>query len=80
MVALSVSYSAPEVFAGVRLILGACLITFALSAVVSYFAQRLAHMKVVEKISDVFFLTGSILFILVGLVMGGFVAPLPALM
>jgi len=80
LVGLCVSHTLPEAFGGIRPVLGVSLITFALSAVISYFAQRLAHIKAVEKVSDVFFLTGCFLFILMGLVMGGFVAPLPSLM
>lgn len=63
-----------------NLILGAAVVSFSLSAVVSYFAQRMAKISVVEKVSDVFFLTGAAMIIIVGLVLGGFVGPLPTVL
>lgn len=80
LVALCVSVPFESDFQGAQLLLAGCLIAFTLSAFVSYFAQRFSDVKVVEKVSDVFFLTGAVLFVILGLVLGGFVAPLPSMM
>lgn len=80
LVALCVAVGNPDELKNARMLLGASVIVFSLSALVSYFAQRMAKIKVVEKISDVFFLTGAVLIIILGLSLGGFVAPLPVIL
>jgi len=52
--------------------LATAAIVYSLSAIVSYIAQRVS-IKFVEKISDVFFLAGTIILIVVAWQLGGFV-------
>jgi|GEM_PF-4653886 len=51
--------------------LGYAVICFGLSAIVSYFAQRNSNKKWIEKLSDLFFLVGVILVIVVGGTLSG---------
>lgn len=52
-------------------LLAMCVTVFSISSFVSYFAQRMKQ-NWVEKISDVFFLIGALLFIWIGLISSGF--------
>ena len=50
--------------------LGLATSAFTLSALISYFAQRLSSMKWIEKISDLFFFIGTVLVLIVGVQLG----------
>lgn len=53
-------------------IFSGAVVAFALSAIVSYFAQRASSKKWVEKVSDLFFFVGIVLVIYAALGLGNF--------
>ena len=72
LVALVVaSMSVDGVFAAAQPWLAAATIVFCLSAIVSYVAQRVSK-KVVERISDILFLAGTLVLIAVAWQLGSF--------
>jgi hypothetical protein len=73
LVALAVLYKGSTVNMEV-LYLGLSTVAFVLSALVSYFAQRISSMKWIERLSDIFFFVGSLGIIWVALHLGDVIA------